>query len=81
MTATPTDELLPAAVRDDPATAKLVYLALEGHGPATVETLALATGQSRRSVERALSGLEDRDLVEARPDPMDPRRQVWVTTA
>jgi DNA-binding MarR family transcriptional regulator len=80
LSSTTPPDLLPPAVRDGPATPKLVYLALEGHGPATVETLALATGQSRRSVERALSGLEDRDLADPRPDPTDPRRQVWVTT-
>jgi hypothetical protein len=52
-------DLLPPAVRDGPATAKLVSLALEGHGPATVGTLAWATGQSRRAVVNALSDLED----------------------
>jgi DNA-binding MarR family transcriptional regulator len=81
MSNTTPPDLLPPVVRDGPATAKLVYLALEEHAPATVGTLVLATGQSRRSVERALSGLEDRDLADSRPDPMDPRRQVWVTTA
>ena len=79
MTTTHADDLLPGAVRDDPATSKLVWIALDENAPATVETLARATGQSRRSVERALSGLEDRHLVEPRPDPTDPRRQVWVT--
>jgi DNA-binding MarR family transcriptional regulator len=54
-----------------------VYLALEGHGPATVETLALATGQSRRAVVNALSDLEEAGLVTARPDETDPRRQLW----
>jgi len=77
MTATTTDNLLPAAVRDGPATSKLVWFVLNNHGPATVDTLQATTGQSCRSVQRALSGLEDRDLVEPRPDPRDPRRQLW----
>jgi DNA-binding MarR family transcriptional regulator len=77
MSSTNPPDLLPPAVRDGPATAKLVYLALEGHAPATVETLALATGQSRRAVVNALSDLEEAGLVTARPDETDPRRQLW----
>ncbi len=78
MSSTNAPDLLPPAVRDGPATPKLVYLALEGHGPATVETLALATGQSRRAVVNALAGLEDAGLVTARPDPEGPNRNLWV---
>ena len=77
MSSTNAPDLLPLAVRDGPATAKLVYLALGEHTPATVETLALATGQSRRAVVSALSDLEDKNLVTARPDETDPRRQLW----
>lgn len=78
MSSTTPPDLLPPAVRDGPATAKLVYLALEEHAPATVETLALATGQSRRAVVSALSDLEDAGLVTARPDPEAPNRNLWV---
>jgi DNA-binding MarR family transcriptional regulator len=77
MSSTTPPDLLPPAVRDGPATPKLVYLALEEHAPATVGTLARATGQSRRAVVNALSDLEDKNLVTARPDETDPRRQLW----
>ncbi len=77
MSSTNAPDLLPPAIRDRPATAKLVYLAPEEHAPATVETLALATGQSWRAVINALSDLEDKNLVTARPDETDPRRQLW----
>jgi DNA-binding MarR family transcriptional regulator len=79
MSNTTPPDLLPPVVRDGPATAKLVYLALEEHAPATVGTLVLATGQSRRAVVNALGDLEDKNLVTARPDETDPRRQVWMT--
>jgi DNA-binding MarR family transcriptional regulator len=59
------------------ATAKLVYLVLNDHGPATVDTLQATAGQSRRTVVEALGDLEDKNLVTARPDETDPRRQVW----
>lgn len=78
MPGTTPPDLLPPAVQDGPATAKLVYLALEGHGPATAETLALATGQSRRAVINVFGDLEDAGLVTARPDPQAPSRNLWV---
>ena len=66
-----TPDLIPAAVRDGPATSKLVYLALDDHGSATVDTLQATTGQSRRAVVEALGDLEDKNLVTARPDEYD----------
>ena len=77
MTTTQPDDLLPRAARDVPATATPVYLVLDDHGPATVDTLQATTGQSRRAVVEALGDLEDKNLVTARPDETDPRRQLW----
>jgi len=77
---TESTEFLPAVVRDVPATAKLVYRALESQGPRTKAELVEDTGQSHRQIERALSTLRDQQLVEPRPDRRERRRYVWCPT-
>lgn len=70
---------LPSAVRDQPPSARLVYLALvEGETPMTVDTITAETGVSADRVRRLLGYLLEEDLVTADEHPSDGRRKVWT---
>lgn len=70
---------IPTPVRELTPTAKLVYLVLDrGDGGLSVAALVDETGQSRRAVVRALDALQAAGVVSARPDPTEPRRELWA---
>lgn len=74
----PRPDCLPPAVRDATPTAKIVYLVLvRADDGLTVAALVAETGQSRRAVVRALDTLQADGVVRPRPDPSEPRRDVW----
>ncbi|MFW6435967.1 MAG: hypothetical protein ACOCY1_06250 [Halovenus sp.] len=73
-----TDSLVPQHVRDAPATATAVYLALDRAGPLTYDDLVDELGASRRAVETAIGDLQEADLVEGRPDETEPCRKRWT---
>lgn len=75
-----TERVFPEPVLDARATAKVVYSVLERRGELTVMELVDETGQSRRAVETALQDLAERDTVISKPDPTEPRRDVWTLT-
>jgi predicted transcriptional regulator len=61
---------VPAAIES--ARAKLVYLALETGGPATVDELATHLDETRLALLSVLGALEDRGLVARRADGYAP---------
>lgn len=70
--------VFPDDVRSTTATAKTVYATLLLADDAlTVSALVDETGQCRRAVERSLNTLADNGAVFSRPDPSDPRRDLW----
>jgi predicted ArsR family transcriptional regulator len=69
---------LPAAVREQPPSTRLVYLALlEGETPLTVATIHQDTGVSADRVRRVLGHLCEEDLVAADDHPKDGRRKMY----
>jgi hypothetical protein len=69
---------LPAAVREQPPSTRLVYLALlEGETPLTVATITAETGVSADRVRRVLGHLREESLVTVDDDPTDGRRNVY----
>ena len=72
--------LIPARVKDTPASARLVYTALDVNGPLEREDLIDETGIARRTVNKALAELRERDLVKTHDHPFDQRKRVYSTT-
>jgi DNA-binding MarR family transcriptional regulator len=54
---------------------------LEQHGESRASDLACAFGLSPSVISRQLAGLEERDLVQRRPDPADARAGLITLTA
>jgi len=70
---------VPEAVREATSLpGRLVYTALDGREPLTVEELVTHTGVSRRATKRALGELREADLVEADTHPVDGRRKLYT---
>jgi len=63
---------------DLPPSVKLVYLVLQESETLTQSELGDRTLLPDRTVRYALTRLEDRDLVEKRPDLRDARRQEYT---
>jgi len=70
--------LVPNRVKETPASARLVYTALNVNGPLEKEALIDETGIARRTINSALAELRDRGLVEAREHPADHRRRLYA---
>jgi len=64
---------------ETPPSTRLVFKTLlhEGDQGMTREELQAATQLGERTVRRALNCLQDEELVDHRPDPDHPRRQIW----
>jgi len=69
---------LPIALRDQPPSTRLVYLALlEGDTPLTVATITAETGVSADRARRVLTHLREEGLVAADEHPDDGRRKLY----
>ena len=71
---------VPTDVRHLPATARLVYLAVQGTPGLTIGEIERRTGAATRSVKQALAELRERDLVERHPHPTDQRRVLYSSS-
>lgn len=67
-----TDVQLPPDLRDAPPTARLCYIALREHGPATPPQLCEQTYIPERSLYRALRELDDAGHLVEHHDPTEP---------
>lgn len=72
--------LLPKQVKETPPSARLVYTALDVHGPLERQELIDETGVAERTLNSALATLRESDLIEIHKDPFDSRRRVYTTT-
>ncbi|MDS0284741.1 hypothetical protein [Haloarcula onubensis] len=68
--------VFPAPVRASTPTAAAVYAVLDATGPLTYDQLVDETGAGRTAVENAVADLRDRGIIDSRPDPDDPPRQL-----
>lgn len=64
-------------IRDFPPSAKLVYKALEYHGPQTQKQLVDETRLSSRTVRHALQHLEDAGVLESELHIPDARQKMY----
>lgn len=72
--------LVPTQVKETPASVRLVYAALNAEGPLEREALIDETGIARRTVNKALAELRERDLIDIREHPADRRRRLYAAT-
>lgn len=70
-------KLIPEELHDEPNTVKLVYLALEEHGPLTRRELASHTGLCPNHLDRQFSTLREAGLLDVRKDWKDRRRSTY----
>jgi transcription initiation factor IIE alpha subunit len=70
---------VPTALKDEPVSHALVFLALEDRGELTVAQLQRQTGLGERTIRAALRTLRSAGIVKQRPAATDdPRRQTYA---
>ena len=68
---------IPKPVQETTPSARLVYSVLAAVGPAGADEIEERTGLARRTIRAAFSDLEERDLVNSNPHPVDARRRMY----
>jgi len=71
----------PESVKQSGPSTRLVYAALEAHGPATLDEITSRTGVAQRTTKKALATLRKQGLAVAEPHPTDGRRRLYRTEA
>ncbi len=69
-------EQLPTDVRNLTPATRLIYSVLE-EGPMTADDLESRTGLSPKSIYDCTNALEEINVIEIRPHPMDARKQIY----
>lgn len=68
----------PESVEDLPPSAKLVWLHLQLHGPATQQDIAEGTRLSLRTTRYGIRRLEEADAIESSPKLRDLRQDYYT---
>ncbi|SDG45554.1 MarR family transcriptional regulator [Halorientalis regularis] len=70
---------VPSGIQNAPATARLVYTALDDAHSLTIAEIEERTGSCTRSVKEALGRLRNSGFVKREPHPTDQRRALYAT--
>lgn len=70
----------PDSVKQTGPSTRLVYAAIDTHGPLTLDEIVSQTGVAKRTVKGALSTLRDQNLATAKRHPDDGRSRLYHST-